>query len=161
MAGLVHYAKDGVLTVNGVSLNGPAWDIPQLGALRSNYQTVGSNAAIAGVVGRRPKKRRLDEIEYQLAGFVIGHADRLGVAVVDAAAGMQTNVDYLITNCQNPVTVGGLRSVPASVTVFGQAARVADVQCEFVFGDIVGNATWSRSRRPFVLRLTVPAGRFI
>lgn len=160
MAGLVHYGKSGTLTLNGVSMNCPAWDIPNLTVLRSNRETTGSNARIAGLVGSRAKRRRYAEVEFQLAGFLIGHATRLGVAVVAANEGLQANIDYLLTNVVDPVAEDGDPSIPAVLTVPGQANRAADVQAEFVFGDEVGNAAWTRARVPFVLRLTVPVGRF-
>lgn len=160
MAGLVHYGKTGILTINGLVLNCPAWDIPDLTPLRANLAQTGRNALIAGVAGSRAKRRRYAEVEYQLPGFIIGHADKTGAVVSDALAGLLANQAELVTSLVDPVADAGADHVDAS-WVYGAMTLGAEVQCELVFGSVTGTPSWSKSRAPFVLRLTVPAGRFV
>ena len=161
MAGIVNYGGTGTLTINGVALNGPAWDIPDLSPLWGNRTQLGANAEIAGVAGRRAKRRRYGEMEFQLVGKVIGWADRTGAVIPSPEQGIISNIDYLVENVVDPVPDGGAETVPAAVTVAGQPDRRADVQAEFVFGALRGVKTRLYVEVPFVLRLTVPGGRFV
>jgi hypothetical protein len=113
------------------------------------------------VNGRRAKRRRYDEMEYQLPGYVIGHADRFGNVLADVEAGIVSNIDYLVANVVDPVPEGGAETVSSSLTIAGQPNRSAGVQADIVFGSLQGLQNRKAAKVPFVLRLTVPEGRYV
>lgn len=159
MAGIVNFAKTGVLTINGFSCNNARVDIPDLSPLWHTRAWVGDNAQLVGVDGRVPGRRRLDELSVVLAGIIVGHADAAGTPIADAAAGMDLNQDAMRAALVDPMLVDGDESVPATLLRPGGSTDSFECQCDLRFGPIVGSGSaWKMSRATFALRLVIPAG---
>lgn len=156
MAGLVNYGCLGTLTINGLALASPAWDIPtDLGVLWNSRSTRGKNRLVGGASGRRAKRRRFDEFEFPLGLIVVGHADKTGAPIANALHGLIANQDELREELVDPVALDGAATVTASLTIPGQAARTAEVQCDLEFGPPQLRGT-SKSFSRGVLVLTIP-----
>lgn len=160
MAGLRYFGKTGTLTVNSLLLNGYAWDIPDLSPLWHGRSWVGENRGVAGVDGTRAGRRRLDEFSVVLRGIIIGHATPAGVAIADAAEGMDTNQGLMRAALMDPFLVTGSATVAATLVRPDGSSDSANVQCDLRFGPITGSQSWRFSRCTFALGLVVPAGLF-
>lgn len=157
MAGFCDYGCTGILTVDGLALNTPAWDVPSLVRLWMEASERGDNKALAGVAaGQRGNPRRLDVAEFDLAFAITGDATSAGVANLDPWLGLQTNLDALYTAVFAPVTTGrGTRA--ATLTMPSGATRTADIQIDpLSFPNDIDDPSFVEA----VIHMTVMSGRF-
>ncbi len=89
----------GTLTIDQVSLHTQAWCAPDLSALWSSPTLRGQNRLIPGRQGRKPYKRRLDEVRFSLPLIVTGYCDPDGLPWSEVGIGfdqgLEANVAYL------------------------------------------------------------------
>lgn len=146
----------GSLTIAGVSMHGPAWDVVDLVPLWLTPTVRGGpNRAIPGIAGRRSFQRRIDETAVSLPMLVQGEVDRLGVAQANPWAGLQANVAYLRANVVDPTGLtDGTRA--ASLLMPNGTTRTASV---VVLGMTPG--AFVKYVRKFTLDILIPAGGFV
>lgn len=157
MAGFCDYGCTGTLTIDGVLLNTPAWDIPNLARLWIEAAVRGDNRALAGVAaGRRGNPRRYDVTEFDLAFAITGVVNEAGTPYLNEWVGVQTNLATLWTGVFQPVTTGrGTRA--ATLVLPSGTSRVADVQVEpLTFPNDINDPAFVEA----VIHLTVTSGRF-
>lgn len=159
MAGITGYGCEGTLTIGGIVLNGPAWDIPRgLNRMRYTRTLRGGgrrNRRVGGASGRRAKRLRYDQTEHVLELNVVGSVDSAGAAHPDAQSGLAANQATLVAGLLDPTADAGAATLAATLTVPGSTALTANVQCELEFGD----ATYGTNEAfcKAVLVVTVPA----
>lgn len=158
------YGIDGILTVDGVPLNGPAWDIPMLSHLTFEYAVRGENQLLPAAAGRRSYPRRVDQAEFTMHITVNGYVDRLGAAYTATQTaqgiGMYLNLrgPNGLWNVLNPVTTGtGTR--PASL-VLADASTTLTAAVQVTPLRRVGE-DFNVYEQDFTFTLTVPAGQFV
>lgn len=166
--GLSNNAPEGVLTIDGISMNpaNGAWGVfgDKLGEgglvqLWTDYDVRGDDRLLPGANGVIAYQRRLTVTKHDLriivAGDVIGST---GLPASDDREGLAANLAYLNTNVVAPVaSATGTRA--ATLTVPGQATRAADIH-------VLSLKTQSYllmecgSVLVGTLRISIPAGRF-
>lgn len=151
------YGCSGILTVDEVPLNCPAWDAPLLTDLWMFFERRHQSTLIPHRQGQRPNPEFFDESTHDLPFFVTGEIDRTGTTpFADPWQGLQVNLAYLHTNVFVPVSTGrGTRS--ATITMPDMSTREADVQLELVRIKEINDPRFAE----FSIRLTVPAGMFV
>lgn len=165
MAGLTGYDCEGVLTIDSISMNRPAFaivgDEDGEGALTQLWATTeqrGDDRIVPGAAGMIPYRRRETRTEHLLRLLVVGDVDETGAAVADSRVGLAANLAYVESNVVQPTNTGdGTR--PATLTVFGQTTRTADIH---VLG-LTQRSRWlSETKSLYIgtLRISIPAGRF-
>lgn len=159
MRGLNGVGCTGTLTIDGVLLNTPAWDITDLTTLWVETTVRGNDRLLPGVAGVIPYRRRLDVMSYSLPMLVSGDVNEDGDDYPDAWVGLETNLQTLYDDVVQPTNVGdGTR--PAVLTMPSGLERCADVH---VLGLRVSSAVGAGTRQALVravLQLSIPAGRF-
>lgn len=164
MAGLSDFACDGTLVIGGISMNRSAWMIGAdedgeggLFQLITEVEQRGDDRILPTAVGVIPYRRRITRTPHSLRLVVVGDVDETGVDVADHSAGLDSNLDYLITNVVAPVaSTTGTRA--ATYTTVGGRALTADIhvtgmrQKSYALGQ---NAIWIGE-----LLISVPAGAF-
>lgn len=150
------YGCFGSMTVDGFSLNTPAWDFYGYQKLWSEYEVRTDEVPLPTAPGRRSYPGRLDQSEYELTAYVTGEADESGVAYPDVWQGLYTNLQSLWNNVLSPVGTGrGTR--PAVLTFPWGGTISADVKFEPLRAvDEVEDARFAVYRTTII----VPAGRF-
>lgn len=156
------YGIDGILTINSVPLNCPAWDIPLLMPLLYEHSIRGDNLVLPGAPGRRSYPRRLDQADHTLHLTINGWVDHTGTAYTalqtNQGIGMAANLDYLWDNVFAPVTTG--RGTYPATWVLADAVTtvVADVQVSPLrrVGD-----DFNVFEQDFTFTLTIPSGMFV
>lgn len=158
-----NYGSTGMLTIGGVSLNGPAWDVPDLSGLWISGAVRGSDRVIPGAAGVLPFRRRRTVTEVTLEMIVVGMVDSAGLAYDDALQGLELNLEALRSGVVEPTNTGnGTRA--ATLTLPSGDTRAADVHVlgmdtgSLVVRKIGGVATHARIRA--TLDMSIPAGRF-
>lgn len=133
MPGLINTGLTGQLTVSGVVLNGPTWDLPDLRAIWMSAATRGTDRLIPGVEGLRAKRRRRTGTLHSLPMYISGEVDPDGDPYdicdtpAEFMANLATNIDYLMINVVNQplVPVDGTRAV--SLTTPSGDTRTSDI----------------------------------
>lgn len=150
------YGCTGTLTVDGFSLNTPAWDIPSLVRLWAEASIRGENKLLPGAPGRRSYPKRLDQSEIDLPFVIHGDTDLTGAPIANAFLGLQAHLDSLWSNVFTPVTIGrGVRS--AVLTLPSGTVRTAHVQFEPLrLAEDVYDARFVEA----VIHMTILEGRF-
>jgi hypothetical protein len=144
----------GTLTIDGTSLNCPAWGIPDLSALWGLVPPQrGKNVVIPGTPGQLPMPRRDDEAVVTLVMLISGTVDSAGTATADENVGLITNIGLLEAAFVAPTPPAA--TLPATLTV-AALSLAADVQ---VTGFKVAIVTGGFAKA--ALELTIPAGRFV
>jgi hypothetical protein len=125
----------GTLTIEDVSLNTPAWCLPDMSPLWASRAQRGSNRLIPGVTGRKAYKRRLDETKLSLPILITGFCDSEGTSYADIgisfAQGLEANVKFLQNafGLDDPALLSsGDSTLTATLTLPSGDSRVADVQ---------------------------------
>ena len=95
MAGFIHGAGHGQLTINSIPLMNRAWRVMNLSAMGSLTMR-GESILIPTVAGRKSRRRRVDEAIIGLELLVIGSSTSAGVAVSGITAQMDALWDNLI-----------------------------------------------------------------
>ena len=164
MAGLSNYDCEGVLSLNSVSMNRPAWavvgDDRGAGGLFQLLTTVdirGNDRTIPGSAGVIPFRRRTTVSRYSFRLIVTGEVDSTGAVNADPVLGLVNNLEYLWDNVIDPpnTTTG---TVAASWTPPGAAARTANVhvvRCEVSNYGLADKTLWEGR-----LVISNPSGRF-
>lgn len=147
----------GGLTIGGVDMMGPAWQVRNLIELWLPSQQRGRDKVIPGVAGRRPYRRFDDATVRTLSLKITGDVDRTGAAQSNTFLGLQTNIDYLITNVVAPTGSGdGTRSLV--LTMPSGATRTESVHVTGMeVGDYDERARWVLA----TIDLSIPSGRII
>lgn len=149
-----------MLTINGIALAGPAWDVPLLMPLWMEDEIRGDNLVLPGAAGRRSFPRRIDEMTHTLNLWVNGYANQAGTPYTAAQAvsgfGLVTNLNFLRANVFDPVSTGRGVQVATLTMPGGIATRTANVQVTPL--RMIGNA--NTAEQLFSFTMTIPAGRF-
>lgn len=157
--GLQGVGCTGTLTIDGVLLNTPAWDLTDLTPLWVEATVRGGDRLLPGVAGVIPYRRRLDVTEHALPMLISGDVDEAGADQANAWIGLEANIETLRSTVIEPTNVGdGTR--PATLTLPSGLTRTADVH---VLGLRVSGAVGAGSSHALVravLQISVPAGRF-
>lgn len=160
MSGLANYGCTGNLTIGGVDLNGPAWDIPDLTPLWIEATQRGEDRLIPGAIGVLAYRRRLTVTEHSLAMVIIGDMDRTGNPVADAWVGLQDNIEYLRANVVDPTNLTDGTRTGVLVMPSG-ATRTADVHVTGMRLSDLSGADGVFTSINAVLMLSIPTGRFV
>lgn len=146
----------GSLTIAGVSMHTPAWDVVDLVPLWVTPTVRGGpNRAIPGISGRRSFQRRFDETAHSLRMIVHGEVNRLGVPQANPWAGLQANIAYLRANVVDPTgATDGTRA--ATLAMPDGSTRTANI---VVLGMTPGE--FVKYVRKFTLDILIPAGGFV
>lgn len=164
MPGLKTSTAGGLLTINSVSLNTPAWIITNLVDLQLGAELRGQDRIIPHAAGVVPYPRRFTVTERHLPMLISGDVDRFGTQQSNVHQGLQANLTYLRTNVLDPPnTTTSLRA--AVLTLPTGATRAANVH---VLGLDIGDQYFGqhvmRGGQGYVLRavlrLSIPAGVF-
>lgn len=152
------YGCRGVLTISGVALASPAWDIPNLTPLWYTAAYRGESIVLATAAGRRSNPQRYDEVEIGLLLVINGTADHTGTPFANPWAGLAANLMYLRENVLAPVDAGrGTRPasllMPDGVTVLSADVRTGPLED-------VGGEPEDPTFAEFTLPLTIPNGIF-
>ena len=147
--------QTGALTISGVSMHGPAWNLLDLVPLWLHQQTRGSNVLIPGTAGTRAYPLRVHEARHSLEMAITGWVDRNGVDQSDEWEGLQTNIEYLRANIVSPPAAPtAIRA--ATLVMPDGTSRTADIQ---VIGLTLGRHLFSHFSA--VLDIVIPTGRFV
>ena len=159
MAGIEGYGCTGVLTIGGVSMNTPAWDISDLTDLWFTADVRGTDRILPGVSGVIPYRRRTTVSRHDLTILITGDVNTASVPYADPLVGLETNTASLYTNVVAPTNTGdGTRA--ATLLMPSGATRTANIhvlelvkQRQFISdGQTILEAT---------LQISIPAGRFV
>ena len=151
---IADYGCTGSLSIDGVSLNCPAWDLPDLTDLWLPGAVRGDDRLLPGVVGVKAYKRRVTITQHSLPFLIVGDVDRLGNTYSDPWVGLQTNLAYLRTNVADPTNLtDGTRT--GTLTMPDGTTRTADLH---VLGIVKGQVLAGRMRA--TLELSIPGGVF-
>lgn len=136
------------LEINSVPLATPAWRILDLSLLYGRAVR-GEDRVMAGAAGARAYRRRRTLYSTTLPMLVEGRKDREGNVNGNIYSGLDTNIDYLLTNVVEP---------PSTATVAAVWHRVggnktADIHVEGFEPQAWGNG-WVR----FSLDISIPSG---
>lgn len=155
------YGCLGVLTIDGVALNGPAWDIPNLSSLWSAATVRGSSIVMPTAAGRRSNPNRLDEHTEDLLIVVNGLANRNGVAEPsgDPWQGLQSNLDDLWSLVLQPLDTGRGTRAATLLMPDGSTVKTATVRTNPL--QIVGNEILDPNFAEYTLPLTITSGMFV
>lgn len=155
------YGIDGILTINTVPMNCPAWDVPLLAKMWVEHAVRGENQLLPGAPGRRSYPRRVDQKDHTLHLTVLGWVNVSGTpySLTDVKSGMAmyTNLQYLWNNVFAPVTTG--RGIRAATLLLpdGVSTLAANVQ---VTPLVTVGEDFNVFEQDFTFTLTIPAGRF-
>lgn len=146
----------GKLTIGGVDMHTPAWNVLDVIPLWIHTMTRGENVLIPGAAGRRAYPRRVDESDYSLPMLIGGVANLSGTPYANRWTGLQTNIEYLRANVVTP-PAAPTATRAATLLMPDGTTRTADVQVLSL--DIMNPGTTAASVEA-VLNLRIPAGRF-
>lgn len=146
----------GTLTINGVLMHCPAWNVIRLVPLWLTPSVRGGpNRPIPGIAGRVAYRRRIDETVHSLPMMVSGLRDRTGAINANPWAGLEANIAYLRANVVDPTNAtDGTRA--ATLVMPSGATRTANIQ---VIGMTEGNVVMYVQK--FTLDVIIPAGAFV
>lgn len=172
MPALHDYAPEGVLTINSIVMNCPAWSVcgdergrNGLLQLVTAFRKRGENRLLPGVGGEiaYPKRRAPIELDFGLT--VTGDVDALGAANSDSAEGLVENLQAIYDGIVEPVSGEDADSGTVAVTYVGLGVSLGgDVhvtameQDEYALGR--KNGVSHQSLWIGFLTLSLPAGRF-
>lgn len=102
MIGLHPDERLGKLTINGVDMHTPAWNVLDPTVLYQPTDFVGENLRIPGAHGRRAYPLWIDQGHFLLPMLISGEVDQSGNLYATTYLGAQTNLDYLNANVTTP-----------------------------------------------------------
>lgn len=138
------------LEIASTPLATPAWRVTNLSALYGMNKR-GSDLVMPGAAGSRPYQRQIASRTASLPLIVYGTHDRTGTPYGNVYAGIDDNVDALMTAIVDPPgTTAGTR---AAIWHRATGNYTADIHVEAFEPE-----TWGRGWVRFVLDLSVPAG---
>lgn len=158
MPALVDYACQGELTIDGVSLNTPAWSVVDLSPLWASFDTRGQNRLIPGAQGVLAYRKRITERDHSLAIVIIGDVDENGDAHADPVEGLEFNLDTLLA----ALLPDSDASKPAVLTLPSGTTRNAEVQVEGfeVVRSEIDAENHQYAALEGVINMTIPLGVF-
>lgn len=145
---------DGILTIDNVAMQCPAWAVLNVNLLWGPADQRGEDLLIPGRPGRLPNPRRIDATKVQLRMVIDGRVDRTGAPWPQGEReGLRRNLLFLRTNVTDPTNVGdGTRTArlatPDRALTLTGAVTVENLR----LGDRVG-PLWKA-----LLELSIPAG---
>lgn len=145
----------GGLTIAAVDMMQPAWQVTNLIELWLPATQRGEDKLIPGVAGRRPYRRFQDSTRRTLRLKITGDVDRTNAPQSNRFVGLQTNIDYLVTNVIDPPTTGdGTRTLV--LTMPSGSTRTEPVH---VLGMEVAQYNEAARWALATIELSIPAGR--
>jgi len=148
----------GQITVGGVDLVTPAWQLTGLDKLWFEFAVRTDEVLLPKADGRRSYPSRVDQAEHDLTLYLNGEVDAVGVEFADPWTGLVTNLDTLWANVFTPVTVGRGTRTAVLTLPDGVTTRTADVKLSPLRGqDEIEDPRFVIMRTT----MTVPAGRFV
>lgn len=157
---ITNYGCTGTLTIGGVLLNCPAWDIPDLTTLWIEAAQRGDDRLIPGVAGVIPYRRRLTTTEHTLAMVIVGDSTSGGVLVTNAWQGLEANVGYLRDYVVDPTNIGdGTRF--AILTLPSGAVRTANIHVTGMRVSSAEGADGLFTVLNAAMTISIPTGRFV
>lgn len=143
------------LSIGGVPLSTPAWELENLQDLWSGPPTRGVDLVMPGADGQRPYPRKVDAWRVTLNLAIYGDVSWDGTANADARAGLWDAIAHLRANAFDPVaTARGTRLLEMTLPDGTTVAATTTVE-RFVVGAAL---------TPFAVRATadiiVPEGRW-
>lgn len=157
MSGINRYDAEGVLTLGGFSMNRPAWALLGLSRLLVEVDKRGANRVLPGAAGVVTLPLRNTETRHNFTLVVTGDTTVAGAPLACSADCRDQLILNLDAIYDTVVNVTGVQA--GSWTVFGQAARTADVQ-------VLGMREQRIKLRPHfagwigTFEINVPGGRF-
>lgn len=138
--GIPYIAGQGGLVVGDTDLVHPGggpyvpWTILDLSPLWDDPDMRGASTLYPGVPGQSPNIRRLDETTYRVPGFqCTGVLDPDGEPNANPAQGLKDNQAYLR---EHVVAVDLVSQLAVLTDPDGENTSQAEVQCQFVWGDL-------------------------
>lgn len=155
------YGCLGVLTIDGIALNGPAWDIPNLSSLWFAATVRGESVVMPTAAGQRSNPVRLDEHTQDLLLIVNGLADRTGVAEPsgDPWQGLASNLEDLWSLVLQPIDSGRGTRAATLLMPDGSTVKTATVRTNPL--QPVGDEILDPNFAQFTLPLTITSGMFV
>jgi hypothetical protein len=146
---------DGEGAIGYIPLATPAWEILDLSPLWDGPDVIGEDRHVPGY-GALSFRREVTASRRALPMMIYGEYAQDGVAYLDPREGLQTNLDYLLTNLVVPPAAGdGTRA--AILHGPGGATKTANLQ--------VLSPLRTAPAGPLALRasleVVIPAGRFV
>lgn len=139
--------------VNDVPLATPAWLFPSFTELWGDPDYRGTDRTVPLRPGKLAYPRRDDSAVYSLEGFVFADADWEGDPYPAGRAGLEENLDHLLTNVSAPVETGD--GTVEMILVKPGSTVSADVHA----GPLKVQGNGPTAIRA-TLRIEVPSGRF-
>lgn len=146
--------RTGKLTISGISMHGPAWNVLDCMPLWLPQSTRGTNVVIPGAAGTRAYPIRLHEARHSLEMAITGWADRNGVLTNDPWVGLQANIEYLRANIEAP-PAAPTATRTATLLMPDGTSRSANIQV--VSLTIVWHV---QTNVGALLEIVIPSGRF-
>lgn len=155
MAGLTFNTLAGNLTIGGIAMCNPAFEVRNLCDLWLPANQRGTDVVRPGVSGVKARLRRDTVTVRSLQLLILGSCDTSGAPVADYFEGLQANIDYLRTNVVAPTGLtDGTRS--AVLTMPDGTTRTEPVHVQQMeVGRVVENAAWALA----TIELSIPSGR--
>jgi hypothetical protein len=163
---LTNYAPEGSMTIDGLSMNRPAFAIigDERGEggyvkLWADFDVRGEDRILPSVTGviAYPRRMTVTRVDFRL--IVVGDVDQAGVPVADSNVGLQNNIEYIRANILAPV-VSSTGTRAAVLTMPSGATRSADIHVLGVSTQSYGLAECG-SIWIGTLQISIPGGRFV
>jgi len=162
---LVNYAPEGSMTIDGFSMNRPAFAIvgDERGEggyvkLWADFDVRGEDRTLPSVTGviAYPRRMTVTRVDFRL--LVVGDVDQAGAPTADSVVGLQDNIEYIRASIVAPVvTPTGTRA--AILTMPSGATRSAAIHVLGVVTQSYGIAECG-SIWIGTLQVSIPGGRF-
>lgn len=141
-----------VLSIDGVPLSTPAWNVLDYADLLNGAPTRGADITVSGKRGNIARRRNLDSSEASISLVIYGDKDPEGTPHADVRSGLLSNIDALKKALRpNATTLDGTRTL--SITIAGET-RTASVHTS---PDIAITALGPTAVRA-VITLIIPSG---
>lgn len=162
---LVNYDNEGSMTIDGFSMNRPAFAIigDERGVggyvqLWADFDVRGQDRLLPGATGviAYPRRMTVRRMDFRL--IVVGDVNQAGGSVSDSREGLEANLKYIRANLLAPVaTTTGTRT--AILTLPSGATRTAEIH---VLGVVTQSYGLSECGAIWVgtLQISIPFGRF-
>lgn len=172
MPALNDYAGEGVLTINSIVMNNPAWAVigderGRSGLLQLLFaiRKRGEDREVPGAADIIPYPRRRTKVEVDLRLVVTGDVNSSGVANADSATGLVTNLEAIYDGIIEPSSGVSATAGTVAATFVGLGASVSTnlhvlgwEQDEYHLGRI--NGVSHQSLWTGLLTVSLPTGRF-
>ena len=162
---LTNYNLEGSMTIDGISMNRPAFAIigDERGVggyvqLWADFDVRGQDRLLPGAVGVIAYPRRMTARRMDFRLLVAGDVNQAGTPVADSKIGLQNNLEYIRANVLEPVASStGTRT--AVLTLPSGATRTAEIH---VLGVVTQSYLLADCGTIWVgtLQINIPSGRF-